>query len=163
MDSPLNRAIQMVAVVLATLMLLLLALPVVALILRAIGAGGSGLAMLLDQAVLSAVILSLATTTLSTLLIVILGTPLAYLFARHTFRLKRVFNLLIELPIVLPPVVAGLGLLMAFGRRGLLGQSLEAFGITLPFTTAAVILAQIFVAAPFYIRAAQSRFPRHPP
>ena len=67
-------------------------------------------------------------------------------------------DFLIELPIVLPPVVAGVALLMAFGRNGVLGPFLDSFGVSLPFTTVAVLLAQIFVAAPFYIRAAQARF-----
>jgi molybdate transport system permease protein len=65
---------------------------------------------------------------------------------------------LVDLPIVLPPSVAGLALLMAFGRRGLLGGSLEALGISLPFTTAAVVLAQVFVAGPLYVRAARIGF-----
>ncbi|NDJ51805.1 MAG: molybdate ABC transporter permease subunit [Chloroflexi bacterium] len=90
--------------------------------------------------------------------IVAIGTPLAYLFARFQFPLKRILNTLIELPIVMPPVVAGLALLMAFGRRGLLGAPLEMLGITLPFSLAAVLMAQVFVSAPFYIRAAQLKF-----
>src|SRR5690606_1720229 len=72
-------------------------------------------------------------------------------------------NVLIELPIVLPPAVAGLALLITFGRRGLLGPALESAGMTLAFTTAAVVLAQTFVAAPFYIRAAQLGFEAVPP
>ena len=70
----------------------------------------------------------------------------------------RVIDTFVELPIVLPPVVAGVAMLMAFGRNGLLGPALSAIGVTLPFTTAAVIFAQVFVAAPFYIRAARIGF-----
>jgi molybdate transport system permease protein len=78
--------------------------------------------------------------------------------ARWKFRFRSWIELLIDLPIVLPPSVAGLVLLMAFGRRGLFGQELSAFGISLPFTTAAVIIAQMFVASPFYIRSARIGF-----
>ncbi|MFN8376894.1 MAG: ABC transporter permease, partial [Anaerolineae bacterium] len=81
-------------------------------------------------------------------------TPLAFILARWRFPAKHVVNVLVELPIVLPPAVAGLALLVAFGRRGLLGPALESLGVTLPFTTAAVIVAQTFVSAPFYVRSA---------
>jgi molybdate transport system permease protein len=91
-------------------------------------------------------------------LTLLLGTPLAYLLARRTFRGHTVLESLIELPMVLPPAVAGIGLLMAFGRRGLLGEPLGALGISLGFTTAAVVLAEFFVAAPFYVRAARGAF-----
>ena len=115
-------------------------------------------ALLFDGSVFQALRLSLITTAVSMFFIVLLGTPLAYSFARYDFPLKRPLNVLVELPIVLPPVVAGLALLMAFGRRGLLGSTLAIFGISLPFTPAAIILAQVFVSSPFYIRAVQNRF-----
>ncbi len=137
-------------------MALLLILPVAALALRTLLAANS--ASLMGTAVLSALSLSLATTLISMALIVLLGTPLAYAFARYRFPLKRILNTLVELPIVMPPVVAGLALLMAFGRRGLLGAALEMAGIALPFSTAAVVIAQVFVSAPFYIRVAEGRF-----
>jgi len=145
---------------LAALMLVLIGLPLVALIVRAIHGltAPDALRLIASRPVLDAVSLSLGTTALSALIIVLLGTPLAYAFARYQFPLKRFFNVLVELPIVLPPVVAGLALLMAFGRRGLFGGSLAALGINLPFSTAAVVVAQVFVAAPFYIRAAQVGF-----
>jgi molybdate transport system permease protein len=107
---------------------------------------------------LSSLALSLTTTIISILIIVVLGTPYAYLLARREFQLKRLVATFVELPIVMPPVVAGLALLAAFGRRGLLGHSLEFFNLQLTFTPAAVILAQVFVAAPFFIRTAQNRF-----
>lgn len=88
----------------------------------------------------------------------VVGTPFAYLLARRQSLLLRVVDSLVELPIVLPPVVAGVALLMAFGRQGLLGPGLEAAGVTLPFTTTAVILAQVFVAAPFFVRSARLAF-----
>ncbi len=142
---------------LAALTFLFIVLPIVAIFLRAI-ASASSIEVLNSRPVLDAVALSLGTTAVSTLAILLFGTPLSYVLARFQFPFKRVVNTLVELPIILPPVVAGFGLLVAFGRRGLLGPWLEEAGISLPFTTAAVVLAQIFVAAPFFIRTAQVRF-----
>lgn len=100
-----------------------------------------------------------AITSLSSLgLAVVLGTPLAYLLARHRFRGAALVDTLIDLPMVLPPTVAGVALLMAFGRRGTLGTWLDTIGIQISFTTVAVILAQSFVSIPFYIRAARAGF-----
>jgi molybdate transport system permease protein len=98
--------------------------------------------------------LSLGTTLTSTLITIIFGTPLAYSLARDGFPLRRVVDTLIDLPTVMPPAVAGVALLMAFGRRGLFGGLLDTLGISISFTTAAVVLAQIFIAAPFYIKSA---------
>lgn len=111
----------------------------------------------------SAVLLSLLTTLTTALLTVIFGTPLAYALVRWRFPLRRALSALVELPIVLPPAVAGLGLLVAFGRRGLFGPALDSLDVSLPFTTAAVVLAQTFVSAPLYIRAAQIGFRAVPP
>lgn len=109
-----------------------------------------------------AMTLSLTTTSISMTIVLLLGTPLAYLLGRHDFRGKTVVETLIDLPIVLPPAVAGLALLMAFGRRGLAGEYLDRhFGITIGFTTTAVVLAQIFVASPFYVRTARAGFARY--
>lgn len=108
--------------------------------------------------VVQAINLSLVTTTISTGAALLFGTPLAYLLARHNFRGRSGLDTLLDLPMVLPPSVAGIALLMAFGRRGLLGAYFADWGLTLAFTQAAVILAQIFVAAPFYVRAAMSGF-----
>jgi molybdate transport system permease protein len=102
--------------------------------------------------------LSLITSTITTGVAVVFGTPLAYMLARWRFRFKSSIELLLDLPIVLPPSVAGLALLIAFGRRGLFGSMLNVFGISLPFTTAAVVLAQTFVAAPLYVRSARIGF-----
>jgi molybdate transport system permease protein len=145
----------------STMAFLLLALPVAVLVVRGIQA--HGWAGSPDAGVSTAVGLSLVTTVLTSLLTLALGTPLAYLFARRQFPFKPALSLLIELPIVLPPVVAGLALLLTFGRRGFLGPALESLGIAVPFTTAAVILAQTFVSAPFYIRSAQVGFQGVPP
>ncbi|MCL4272225.1 MAG: ABC transporter permease [Anaerolineales bacterium] len=106
----------------------------------------------LSEQAVKALQLSLVTSTITTMGAMIFGTPLAYILARWKFRFKSWIELLIDLPIVLPPSVAGLLLLIAFGRRGLFGSALLALGISLPFTTVAVIIAQAFVAAPLYIR-----------
>jgi molybdate transport system permease protein len=142
--------------VVATLPLLLfLTVPVVALVWRSLVAGGLWEA-LTSPVVLTALRLSLATTAVSLVLTVVLGTPLAYLLARHDFRGSSLVETAVDLPIVLPPSVAGLALLFVFGRQGLLGGTLEVAGISIPFTTLAVVLAQLFVAAPFYVRSART-------
>jgi molybdate transport system permease protein len=110
-----------------------------------------------DQA-FQALQLSLITSTVTTVVTILFGTPLAYMLARWKFRWKSWIELFIDLPIVLPPSVAGLVLLIAFGRRGMFGSVLSAWGVSLPFTTAAVVLAQTFVAAPLYIRSARVGF-----
>lgn len=143
--------------VLAAVGLAFLALPVMALLLRALGSGALTSA-LSGHAVLDALVLSLVSTAVSLAIVVIFGTPLAFVLARTTFRGKALAEALVDLPIVLPPSVAGLALLFAFGRSGFAGASLELLGITLPFTTLAVILAQVFVAAPFFVRATRAGF-----
>jgi molybdate transport system permease protein len=144
-------------VALAVVGLAFLALPLVALLLRAIESGALSSA-LAGRAVLDALVLSFTSTAVSLGITVAVGTPLAFVLARTTFRGKALAEALVDLPIVLPPSVAGLALLFAYGRNGLAGGSLELLGITLPFTTLAVIVAQVFVASPFYIRAARSGF-----
>lgn len=117
-------------------------------------------------AVLDALRLSLVTATVATALCVAFGVPLAWLLARTSFPGRGVVRALVTVPLVLPPVVGGVALLLVFGRRGLLGGWLEAaFGVTLPFTTAGVVLAETFVAMPFLVisvegalRAADARF-----
>jgi molybdate transport system permease protein len=106
--------------------------------------------------VLTALRLSLETATLATLLSVVLGVPLAWLLARVEFPGRRVVRALVTVPLVLPPVVGGVALLLVFGRKGLLGAWLDsAFGITLPFTTPGVVVAEAFVAMPFLIIAVE--------
>jgi len=107
-----------------------------------------------------ALTLSIVTTAVAMFVIVVFGTPLAYVLARRAFPGRWLVDTLVDLPIVLPPAVAGIALLMAFGRRGVLGGTLADWGITIPFTAVAVVIAQVFVAAPFYIRAARSGFNR---
>ena len=123
-------------------------------------------ARLAEPQVLEALRLSLLTATVATALCLLLGVPLAWLLARVDFPGRRLVRALVTVPLVLPPVVGGVALLLVFGRRGLLGQWLEeSFGLTLPFTTAGVVLAEAFVAMPFLVisvegalRAADQRF-----
>src|SRR3954470_17603422 len=116
------------------------------------------LANLANREAAQAISLSVITTALTVVLTVLFGTPLAYLLARRRFRGHTALDTLIDMPMVLPPSVAGIALLVAFGRRGLLGQYLDVVGIELAFTQTAVVLAQLFVAAPFYIKAAAAGF-----
>ena len=133
-----------------------LGLPVLVLIVRAVGGvAGSDVDL---PALAIALRLSLFTTAISLTVTVIAGTPLALWLAHHPPRGAAILETLIDLPIVLPPAVAGLALLLVFGRRGTLGEPLSGLGWDIPFTTLAVIFAQIFVAAPFYIRSARSGF-----
>ncbi len=108
-------------------------------------------ALITSPAARAALLLSLRTATASTLLCVVLGVPLALVLARHRGALVRVLRPLVLMPLVLPPVVGGLALLYVFGRLGLLGHYLEAAGIRIAFTTAAVVLAQAFVSLPFLV------------
>lgn len=153
MAKPLQRAL---LITLAILALGFLLLPLLVLVIRAIAS--QSWSELPQAGILQAILLSILTTLATVVLTLLFGTPLAYIFARWRFPFRRALNLFVELPIVLPPAVAGLALLVTFGRRGALGPSLETLGITLPFTTAAVVVAQAFVSAPFYIRAAQIGF-----
>lgn len=139
------------------LMWVFLFLPIVALIWRGVAAQSW---QNLPEAgiIFSATWLSLRTTFVSIILMVLFGTPLAYVLARRQFRGRRLARVITELPIVLPPAVAGLALLIVFGRRGILGGALQAIGLNIPFTSLAVIIAQTFVASPYYIRAAQVGF-----
>jgi molybdate transport system permease protein len=105
-----------------------------------------------------AVMLSLRTTFISVIVSIILGTPIAYYLSHRNYRLHRVVDTLVDLPTVLPPAVAGVALLMAFGRRGLVGAWLSQYGIEIPFTETAVIMAQTFIAAPLFIKTAAIGF-----
>jgi molybdate transport system permease protein len=139
----------------AALFAIFLGLPVVALIARA-ALDGSLVRIAGSPAVLTALALSLATTAISLVLTVAIGLPLAVLLARRTFRGKWLIEAIVDLPIVLPPSVAGLALLLVFGRRGVLAEPIQAAGLDIAFTTVAVILAQTFVSAPFFVRSARA-------
>lgn len=145
-----------VLMLLSAPLLLFLCLPLVALVLRVDPA--NLLARALEPAAVQAITLSLITSCLTTLIALLSGTPVAYLLARRQFWGRNILDTLIELPMVLPPSVAGIALLIAFGRRGLLGQYMAEAGFSLAFTSSAVVIAQTFVAAPFYVKAATSAF-----
>ncbi len=138
----------------AFLLVALLGLPLLGLLAQGVPAllGGG----LLNPLVLQALLVSFGTSLLALAVVLVLGTPLAWLLARSRSGLQ--VELLVQLPIVLPPSLAGLALLFAFGRHGLLGPLLARAGLSLAFSPAAVVLAQIFVAAPYYVQAAASAF-----
>lgn len=140
---------------LALLPLLLFGIPLLALSAEAFKSGELGSAIT-SPLVQEALRVSLLTTTLALIVTVILGTPLAWILARKGFPGKALVNTLVDLPLVLPPAVAGVALLMAFGRNSVLGGLFLEDGLA--FSTTAVVLAQIFVAAPFYIRSATTGF-----
>lgn len=159
--APLNRArttrIPWWASAPSTLLVVFLILPLAGLLLRA--ANLDAMVRALGRpVVLDALRLSLLTTLAVLVLSVVLGSPLALLLARSRGPLATAVDTLVDLPIVLPPAVAGIALLLTLGRRGVLGGVLSVFGVEIPFTTGAVVLAELFVAAPFYVRAARSGF-----
>ena len=133
-----------------------IALPIVALFLKS--PLDTTLHSLQDPMALDALRLSLTTSALTTLVVVVMGTPIAYVSARFRYFGKEIADSLIDLPVIMPPAVAGIALLMAFGRMGVVGHYLNAFGISIAFTTMAVIMAQVFVSSPFYIRQARTSF-----
>jgi molybdate transport system permease protein len=134
---------------------LFLGLPVVVLVGRAALDGSLGRS-LVTSVVLDALSLSLVTTSASLAVVAAFGLPLAVALARRRFRGAWLVEAVVDLPIVLPPSVAGLALLLTLGRRGFLGGPLAALGIELPFTTLAVVVAQVFVSAPFFVRSARA-------
>lgn len=133
-----------------------LTVPLVALILH------TSMSHLLDSLfephVAEAILLSISTTLVTTVLAVIFGTPVAYVLARHQFWGRSLVDTIVDLPMVLPPAVAGVALLMTFGRQGIFGSLLQNLGIRIAFTQIAVVLAQLFVASPFYIKSAVQGF-----
>jgi molybdate transport system permease protein len=133
-----------------------LALPLLALFLRV--PPSTLVEQLGSETARDALLVTLKTSAIAHVFILAVGTPVAYLLATREFRGRRALLGLFELPLVLPPAVAGIALLAAFGNRGLLGESLEVAGISLPFTQAAVIVAIVFVASPFYVRQATASF-----
>ena len=151
-----SRAFAALLVAAAGLAVAFLALPVVALFLRVPPA--ELLAQLGEERARQALAVSLRTSVAAHALIVVVGTPAAYLLATRRFRGRALVVAILELPLVLPPAVAGLGLLAAFGRSGLLGHELRAVGLEIPFTELAVVLAVCFVASPFYLRGGIAAF-----
>jgi molybdate transport system permease protein len=141
--------VRIVFALLAAVALAFLALPVAAIFLRV--PPGTLIRELGDPVARDAVMVSLRTSALAQLLVILFGTPTAYVLATRHFRGRSLLLTLVELPLVLPPAVAGIGLLAAFGRTGLLGTSIA-------FTQTAVVLAVTFVSAPFYVRTGVAAF-----
>jgi molybdate transport system permease protein len=144
------------AAVLILSVTLFLFLPVAALFLRT--TPGLFFSTLSTHEVQSALYLSLSTSLVSLGIVILVGTPFAYVHSRNEYPGKVIIDTLIDLPLVLPPAVAGLALLVLWGRVGLLGQYFSMYGISIAFTTLAVVMAQVFVASPFYVRQAKSLF-----
>jgi molybdate transport system permease protein len=135
---------------------LYLFLPIVALFFRT--TPDLFISSLADPEVIAALTLSLITSVISLVVVVVIGTPFAYVHCRHQYPGKMIVDTLIDLPLVLPPAVAGVALLVLYGRAGLIGKYASLLGVPIAFTTLAVIMAQIFVASPFYLRQAKSIF-----
>jgi molybdate transport system permease protein len=155
--SPAGRfAIGLAATIVIAIVLAFLVLPVIALLtyqplhdlIHGLG----------TKVATDAILVSLKTNAIAFALTIGLGTPFAFVLARRRFRGRSVVITLVEVPLVMPPAVAGLGLLVAFGRFGLLSHELGAFGINLAFSQAAVVIAVVFVASPFYLRGAIAAF-----
>jgi molybdate transport system permease protein len=152
----LQRLLGVLFVGAAVVALAFLVLPVVAIFTRV--SPGHLVRLLSNPIVTDALVVSFKTTLIAQALILLFGTPLAYLLASRRFPGRTLLVTLVELPLVLPPAVAGLGLLAAFGRFGLLGSTDRALGIDISFTQTAVVLAVAFVASPLYIRTAIAAF-----
>jgi molybdate transport system permease protein len=141
----------------ALLCVLFLGVPIAAIVWRAMRTGALA-DNLTSSFVLDAMRLSAITSTFTLAIAIVIGTPLAYLLARYDFPGKALVDLIVDLPVVLPPTVAGVALLVTLGRRGIIGEHLQGAGIDIAFTATAVVLAQLFVAAPFYIRTVKAGF-----
>ncbi len=149
-----TRRPPLAVLILAGLGLAFVVLPLVGLLTRA--PWSEAWAAVTSPAALDALRLSLVVSLAATALALVLGLPLAWVLARISFRGRSLVRALVILPLVLPPVVAGVGLLAALGRRGLVGARLDALGISLPFTTAAAVLASAFVAFPLLVLAVEA-------
>ena len=158
-SSPLVRrraGLWVAATIVITVVAAFLLLPIVALVTyQPVGALWNGFGA---KVATDAIVVSLQTNVIAFAIMLALGTPFAYVLARARFPGRSGVLTLIEIPLVMPPAVAGLGLLVAFGRFGLLGGTLSAVGINLAFDKAAVVLAVLFVASPFYLRGAIAAF-----
>jgi molybdate transport system permease protein len=151
-----RRAFAIVSFIALAILLAFLTIPIVA-VFTNVGPGKL-IDSLGDHSAREALRLSLETSAIAMALIVAIGTPAAYLLATRTFRGRALILTLIELPLVVPPAVAGIALLAAFGPHGILGSALSDLGIQLVFETAGVVVALVFVASPFFIRQAVASF-----
>ncbi len=155
-DKARRKLAYLAAGILIAAVTLYLALPILAIFLRI--TPEQFFTTVQNPQVISALWLSLITTCITLVVVIAVGTPFAYFHSRYSYPGKVVVDTFIDLPLVLPPAVAGVALLMLYGRVGLLGQYFNMLGIQIAFTTLAVIMAQIFVASPFYLRQAKSLF-----
>ena len=152
-----RERVPIIVVVLAAIGAAFFVLPLVGLVVRS--PWGDAITALTAPETLGALKLSMIASLSATIFALILGVPLAWLYARVEFPGRDLLRALTTLPMVLPPVVGGIALLLAFGRRGLLGSWLDStFGITFPFTTAGVVMAETFVAMPFLILTVEAGF-----
>jgi molybdate transport system permease protein len=151
-----NKLVLAVLAIIVTLFLLFIVLPTLSVFLRIDPSQVP--AQLQNPIILDAISLGLITSTVAAIGAFVFAVPTAYFLATRNFRGKSVINTLIDLPIVLPPAVAGVALLLAFAPRGLLGPILTPLGIILPGSVCAVILAQMFVASPFILTSAKAGF-----
>jgi molybdate transport system permease protein len=151
-----RRLFQLFLVLSTAIVLAFLVLPLLSLFLQV--SPGTLVSQLGNEVVLDALWVTLKTGLIAHAFVLVLGTPAAYLLGTRRFRGREAVLTALELPLVLPPAVAGIALLAAFGRRGLLGDELSALGIEIPFTQVAVVMAVVFVAAPFYLRQAVAAF-----
>jgi molybdate transport system permease protein len=151
-----RRLFGVTLVLAAALALAFLLLPLVAIFLRV--PPGDLFAQLGSEVAIDALVVTVKATLIAQALILLVGTPAAYLIASRSFRGRALAITLVELPLVLPPAVAGIALLAAFGRLGLLGGTFDALGVSVSFTQTAVVLAVTYVASPFYVRQAIASF-----
>lgn len=147
-----------VAVAALSLLVGFISLPLISLVIWTVSS--SSWRAMASPVAMEALLLSAKTTAVTMAIVLVVGTPAAYVLARFEFPGKRIVDTLVDIPAVLPPSAAGIALLLAFGRFGILGEHLQAFGLTITFTTAAVVLAQVFVASHFYVRQATTGFGR---
>jgi len=153
---PANRIAAWAAGIATAALVGFVALPLIAIFARV--SPSMLLAQLRSPVAIDALLVSLKTTMIAIAIIVLVGTPASYVLGTRSFRGRDTLATLFELPLVLPPAVAGIGLFAAFGRFGLLGGALRAVGVEIPFTQIAVVMALVFVAMPFYVRQAIAAF-----
>jgi molybdate transport system permease protein len=152
----LRLALKVCLIAASTLFLLLITLPIAAVLVSV--SIPEILSRISTPAVIESLRLSLLASTVSTAIVLLLATPISYALARHGFKGSWLLDAVVDIPMVLPPAVAGLALLLAFAPRGLIGSFLASRGVILPGSMWAVVMAEVFVSSPFYIRASKAAF-----